>query len=105
WDASGTAATELGHIGTDSSGVTLVEAQAVNTAGTAVGYAYKYSGNTLLGTRGVRWDASGTAATELGNLGTSSGGGTESYALDINTAGVAVGSTQKYSLDGTDLGT
>jgi hypothetical protein len=105
WNASVTAATELGHIGTDSSGYTLVEAQAVNIGGTAVGYAFKYSGNTDLGIRAVRWDASGTAATELGNLGTSSGGRTVSSALDVNAAGVAIGSAEKYSPAGTNLGT
>ena len=67
WDASGTAATELGNLGTDTSGYTERQAYAINTAGTAVGYANKYSPDgTFLGHRAVRWDASGTAA-ELGN--------------------------------------
>jgi hypothetical protein len=66
WDASGAAATELGNLGTDSSGVTQVEAYAVNVAGTAVGFAKNNSGSTISGTRPVRWDASGTAATKLG---------------------------------------
>ena len=104
WDASGTAATELGNLGTDSSGVTLSNATAVNTAGTAVGYAQKYTGDTPLGNRAVRWDASGTAATELGNLGTTSGGSTDGRAYAVNTAGTAVGQAQKYNA-GTYVGT
>ncbi len=97
WDASGTAATELGNLGTDGSGVTSSAPRAINTAGTAVGWATKYSGDTYLGARAVRWDASGTAATELGNLGTNSGGVTSSEAYAINTAGTAVGYANKYS--------
>ena len=81
WDASGTAATELGNLGTDSSGYTSAEAYAVNDAGTAVGYARKYDGGTDKGQRAVRWDASGTAATELGNLGTDSSGDTFAVSL------------------------
>ena len=78
WDASGTAATELGNLGTDANGVTQSVAVAINDAGTAVGYADKYDDSGVcLGDRAVRWDASGTAATELGNLGTDIGGITD----------------------------
>lgn len=103
WDASGTEATELGNLGTDSIGYTQSQAVAINTAGTAVGNADKYTGGTYLGSRAVRWDASGTAATELDNLGTNSGGTTYSYAYAINTEGTAVGNASKYSGD-TSLG-
>ena len=98
WDASGTAATELGNLGTDSSGYTNSRAYAVNTAGTAVGYAAKYVSGIDKGYRAVRWDASGTAATELGNLGTNSGGVTSSHAYAINAAGTAVGYAAKYDV-------
>lgn len=97
WDSAGTAATELGHIGTNNSGFTNNIAWAVNSAGSAVGYANKYSGNTYLGDRAVRWDASGTAATELGHIGTNSSGVTTSAAYAINTGGTAVGFANKYS--------
>jgi hypothetical protein len=104
WNASGTTATELGNLGTDSSGVTNSNAYAINTAGTAVGGAEKYTGGGIdLGTRAVRWDASGTAAIELGNLGTDGNGITNSYAYAVNSAGVAVGVAEKYS-GGTNLG-
>ena len=69
WDASGTVATELGNLGTDSSGYTNVYACAVNASGTAVGNANKYVSGDYMGQRPVRWDASGTAATELGQPG------------------------------------
>lgn len=77
WDASGTAAVELGNLGTDSSGVTKAYARGINAAGTAVGMSYKYEGGNLKGQRAVRWDAASaaaTAATELGGLGTRSDG-------------------------------
>jgi hypothetical protein len=103
WDASGSPATELGNLGTNSSGVTGSAAYAINTAGTAVGFAEKYTGGTSLGSRAVRWDGSGTVATELGNLGTTLGGLTVSRAYAVNTAGAAVGYAQKYT-GGTPVG-
>ncbi len=96
WDASGAAAIELGHLGTDDSGVTDSRARAINTAGTAVGYAIKYDSGVSKGNHAVRWDASGTAATELGHLGTDSSGVTDSRAHAINTVGTSVGSAEKY---------
>jgi Protein of unknown function (DUF3466) len=96
WDASGTAATELGTLGTKG-GITNSYVYAVNDAGTAVGYAQQYSNGTFVGDRAVRWDASGTAASELGHLGTPSDGVTYSYAYDINAAGTAVGYTYRYN--------
>ena len=103
WDASGKAATELGNLGTDSSGTTNGGAYAVNDAGTAVGYSYKYVGGRDMGTRAVRWDASGTAATELGNLGTDSNGITYAYAYAVNNTGTAVGYSYKY-IGSNDMG-
>jgi hypothetical protein len=96
WDASGTVATELGNLGTDSSGETVVEGFAINNAGTAVGYSNKYVSGNYVGDRAVRWNASGTAATELGNLGTDSSGSTQAQAIAVNDAGVAVGYAEKY---------
>jgi hypothetical protein len=108
WDASGMA-TELGNLGTDLNGKTTSYAYMLNSAGTAVGYADKYVGTTVaanrdIGPRAVRWDASGAAATELGNLGTDTTGVTSSDALAINTAGIAVGDAQKYTAGGTLVG-
>jgi uncharacterized membrane protein len=100
WDASG-AITELGDLGTVNAYTTTSTALAINAAGTAVGHAQKGppgpvpSGLTNL--RAVRWDASGTAATELGNLGTDSSGRTESDAVAINDAGTAVGTAIDFS--------
>lgn len=97
WDASGTTATELGNLGTDSSGITNSLTYGINDAGTVVGYAAKYVGGAGRGVRAVRWDASGTVATELGNLGTTTSGATNSFAFDINDAGIAVGWAEKFS--------
>ena len=100
WDGAGTAATELNSLGADSSNSSHSEALAVNGAGTAVGYSFKYTGNPFqgdVGTRAVRWDASGIAATELGHLGTNDDGITNSKAYDINSAGTAIGSAVKYT--------
>jgi hypothetical protein len=105
WNASGTAATELGHLGTDALGVTASAPFAINSAGVAVGYAYKYdAAGVSRGQRAVRWEPSGTAATELGNLGTDALGLTLSYALAINSAGVAVGLAEKYDAAGVSKG-
>ena len=96
WDTSGNAAVELGNLGTDGRGATNSGAYAINAAGTTVGYATKYSGGTFLDRRAVRWDASGTAATELGNLGTDSSGVSNSTAFAVNAGGTAAGVAYKY---------
>jgi len=103
WEASSSAAAELGNLGTNSSGITKSEAYAINGAGTAVGFADKYTGGTLRGVRAVRWAAGGRAATELGILGTDPSGATESYAYAISSAGTAIGYAEKYT-SGTYLG-
>ena len=104
WDASGTTAIELNNLGTSALGYTTAHAYAVNAAGTAAGDSSKYVSGGNMGSRAVRWDASGTVATELGNLGTSSTGYTDACAYAINTAGTIAGWSDKY-VGGTDLGT
>lgn len=104
WDGSGTVATELGNLGLDSSGGTVAHAYAVNDAGTAVGVAIKYDSGISKRSRAVRWDASGTSATELGNLGLSATGMTSAVAYAVNDAGTAVGRSDKY-VSGVDKGT
>jgi hypothetical protein len=117
WDASGTAATALEDL--DVLNYIGSQAYAINDAGTAVGYSYKLDGDwNFYGERAVRWDASGTAATELGNLGTDEWGYTDAEARAVNAAGFAVGWALKdgvygdscavlWDLDGTavDLNT
>jgi hypothetical protein len=103
WDDSGTAATELGNLGTDATGFTYAGAGALNMAGTIVGVSEKYVSGSDLGRRAVRWDASG-AATELGNLGTDASGFGDAGATAVNDAGTAVGQSSKY-LAGVDMGT
>ena len=103
WDAGGTAATELGSLGTDGFGETFAHAGAINDGGTAVGSARKYAGGSYYGWRAVRWDAGGTAATELGNLGTNIFGGTDTKALAVSAAGPAVGWADKW-VGGSDQG-
>jgi hypothetical protein len=93
----------LGNLGTGPSGGAHNYAYAVNNAGTAIGVAEKYdaSGN-YMGERAVRWDGSGTAATELGDLAAIVDGTTYVYA--INDAGAAVGYSQKQDASGMFLG-
>lgn len=101
WDANETEATELGSLGFDFDGITFAGAYAINSAGTAVGRALKYgSGFTPLGNRAVRWDASGTAATELGfPWSVPNGAKRASFAIDINDAGTVVGIAEKVPLN------
>jgi hypothetical protein len=96
WNASGTAATELASLDVASSGFTSCAAYAVNSVGTAVGYSQKYVNGVSKGYRAVSWGFSGTAATELDNLGTDSSGATNSYAYAVNDAGTVVGESKKY---------
>jgi hypothetical protein len=103
WDSSGTAATELGDLVALGDGAAY--AFAINDAGTAVGYSQKQDeSGTFLGERAVRWDGSGTAATELGSLGTDAHGGTAAAAVDINNAGVAVGRAIYHDDSGMHIG-
>ncbi|MGA2266483.1 MAG: DUF3466 family protein [Phycisphaerae bacterium] len=105
WNADGTAM-ELDDLGLSSDEhTTLASALAVNNAGTAVGKSLKYDGGEYKGWRAVRWDASGTAATELGNLGTTASGVTQGQAVAINAAGTAVGQMEKYDIAHNDKGT
>lgn len=99
WDASGSDVTELGNLGTDARGDTACDAFAVDSAGTAVGVAKKYTGGSYRGQRAVRWGVSSTAALELGTLGTDSNGYTNSLAFAMNSAGVAVGHASKFAGD------
>ncbi len=105
WDASGTAATELGNLGTDADGFTYSDVYAINSSGTAVGIANKYDGSgNYLGGRAVRWETSDTVPTEFGNLGTDMDGMTESVPLAINDAGTVVGDVEKFGGSGESLG-
>jgi hypothetical protein len=119
WDGSGTAVTELGHLGVhdgrngvDAVGYTGVGAFAINDAGVAVGSAQKY--DPIIGYQGshaVKWDPSGVEATLLGNLGTAAGlpgtgkpeGYNESVAFAINSSGTAVGFSHVYDQSGMEV--
>jgi hypothetical protein len=103
WDAGGTAITELGELPHEPGFPIYPQsrAQAVNESNSAVGYAQKLGpGGVNLGFRAVRWDGSGTAATELGHLGTTPAGVTDSQAYDINESGTVVGYALKNGSTG-----
>ena len=68
------------QIGFQNDSIPVVPGQGVNSSGTAVGYSQKYVSGSNLGRRAVRWDGSGTAATELDNLGVDGSGFTNAYA-------------------------
>jgi hypothetical protein len=104
WDASGTAATELGNLGTTTSGGTNGLARDINDAGTAVGWSEKWVSGAFRGSLPVRWNGSGTAATELGTLGTNAIGLPQGEAFSVNQSGTAVGWSFKYNGSGEDLG-
>jgi hypothetical protein len=95
WDAAGGAA-ELGNIGTKANGYTNTTVTTINALGTAVGIADKYISDVDKGTRPVRWDATTTTATELGNLGTDTTGVASAWINALNNANQAVGYASKY---------
>ena len=102
WDAAGTPS-ELGHLGLDASGGTVVQPQAMNSAGTAVGYAFKHDGTgNFQGTVPVRWDASSSTAIELDTPGPTVTGFSFGDARDINDVGAAVGTVIKSPAFPTD---
>jgi hypothetical protein len=76
-----------------------------NDAGTAAGYAVKYTVNgTFLGSRPVLWYASTTTATELGVLGLDPNGRTSGGVSAINNNGIAVGNLLQYDDTGGYVG-
>lgn len=105
WSALGTEATELGNLGTQSNGVSYSWAHDINAADTAIGYSYRYESGKSKGARAVRWDATGTRATELGHLGTAGDGSTTSNACSINSAGFVAGWANEYDPAGSLVGT
>lgn len=90
WDPGETDATELGYIERDSASV-LAQAEAINSAGTAVGFVEFNIGGFHRGSRAVRWDAGGTAATALDSLVSNPSSNLDSHADAINDSGTAVG--------------
>jgi len=104
WDYTGAAGVELGNLGLSAGNTTSASAFAVNNAGTAVGISNKYVNGVSMGTRAVRWYASGTAATELACLSLTSAGVSGAEAWAVNSGGTAVGSAAQYDGD-TPMGT
>jgi uncharacterized membrane protein len=106
WNAGARAPTELGNLGTRADGYAYTEAVAINDAGTIAGNSEEYdAAGNLVSYHAVRWDASGSAATELGNLGPPPGGGSGgSIAWAINDAGTIVGEAGKWDATGRYLG-
>lgn len=105
WEAGGAAATELDSLGTDAMGVSTTFPSAINDLGTVVGEALKYNAlGDFQGSRAARWDAGGTAVTELGVL----PGTFPDFALSgvyaINNAGLAVGALDEFDDVGAHLG-
>lgn len=100
WDAAG-AITELGHLGLDASGATLIQPNAMNDSGTAVGNAFRHDGaGNFEGNVPVRWE--GLAAIELDTLPAGPGGFLFGSARAINDVGTTVGYVVKSPSFPTD---
>ena len=106
WPAGGTQAIALDTLGIrsyDTSSGDVGDVHAVNSGGVMVGYSVRSdSAGNDMGPRAVRWLPSGTALTELQNLGVSRTNVTASDAMQINDSGTAVGYARKY-VGGTPL--
>lgn len=88
WDSAGSIA-ELGHLGLNTEGTTIVNARALNASGTAVGYAAKHDPvGSYVGTIPVRWAGDSPVAIELSVL---PGNLPAGLALDVNDIGTTVG--------------
>jgi hypothetical protein len=99
WDAAG-GVTELDNAFTSPNPTSNQSlAFAINSSGTAVGR----SGYTNQ-MEPTLWNAGGTAATLLGNLGTPVGKSSIGFATAINDVGTVAGQVLKYDATGTELG-
>lgn len=98
WEGGGTAVTALGHLGTAADGTYRSSANAVDRHGNAAGMSFKYdAAHTYLGVAAVRWLAGSAEPVELGNLGVSAEGRTETYAVGGNEGGTIFGVSQQYT--------
>jgi hypothetical protein len=79
-------------------------AKAMDGAGNVVGFVVDRDDLNNQRDRAVRWNAGGTAATELANLGTGPDGNTWGGASDVNAAGTIVGFAEKYDASGVSQG-
>ncbi|MCC7408983.1 MAG: DUF3466 family protein [Phycisphaeraceae bacterium] len=94
WDAQGHV-TRLPSLPGDPEGEFSGEAVAVNSTGVTIGF---INYDTHDGDRAVRWNAAGTAVTELGHFGIRGPDDPyiSSYAYDINADGLIVGKVERY---------
>ena len=99
WAPGASEPLELPVLSTNSVGLTSDAVYGINNAGAAVGYARRYSGDTIMGFRPALWDATTNALTELRMLGDAQDSGqfVNGYARDINNAGVIIGDTSKVT--------
>jgi hypothetical protein len=106
WAPDSVIAVELGHLGRDAQGYTNANALAINSYGTAIGWANKYSDNGVvdLGRRAVRWGLKSTEAFELEPLATNQTGYALNDAWAINDSGTVVGQSQLYDAVGAFAG-
>lgn len=105
WNAVG-AITQLGVLGSATTGFTHVESVGINNEGVIAGLASKYDASgDYLGKRAVRYAANSITAVELGGLGgTTVGGFSSARVRSISDSGLIVGASNKYLL-GADIGT
>ncbi|CAN5454719.1 hypothetical protein BH09PLA1_BH09PLA1_24460 [soil metagenome] len=103
WDANSIVPVELDGIGTDNDGVGQSEARDINEHGEVAGFAKKYINGVGRGNRAIRWDAGGTAPTELETLGFRSDGYGYALADRINASGTRIGFSERI-VDGVAKG-
>ena len=105
WNANSTTAIELNPLQVTANGSAVAVAHALNDSGVIVGESETFrADNTSLSNLAVRWNANGTTAISLGDLGHDSTGAANSEAIDVNAAGAITGNASKYSTAGLYLG-
>ena len=104
WAAGQTAATPLDTLPLRAGEHDQTFAQFITSNGAAYGTDVRQLNNAAADLRVVRWDAGGTAVTELGNLGVDTSGAASAVVQAATDTGYLAGRANAFSATGSSLG-